>query len=85
MSVELGLSYSGVWGLSLWVFENRVLRGVFGAKRDGVIREWRKLHNGKLSDLYCSPTIVRVIKLIRMGRGEVYRGFGVETEGKRLL
>jgi len=44
------------------VFENRVLRGIFGAKRDEVIGEWRKLHNEELNDLYCSINIVRVIK-----------------------
>ena len=47
----------------LKVFENRVLRGIFGPKRDGVRGEWRKLHNEELNDLYCSPYIVRVIKL----------------------
>jgi len=46
----------------LRVFENRVLRRIFGPKRDEVTEEWRKLHNGELSDLYCSPNIVRVIK-----------------------
>jgi hypothetical protein len=39
-----------------------VLRGICGAKRDEVRREWRKLHNEELNDLYCSPTIVWVIK-----------------------
>jgi hypothetical protein len=48
------------------VFENSVLRGVFGGKRDGVTGEWRKLHNEELHDLYCSPSIVRVIKSRRM-------------------
>jgi hypothetical protein len=48
------------------VFENRVLRRIFGPKRDEVTREWRKLHNEKLIDLYCSPNIVRVIKSRRM-------------------
>jgi hypothetical protein len=45
----------------LRVFENRVLRGIFGCKRDEVTGEWRKLHNEELNDLYCSPNIVRVI------------------------
>ena len=47
---------------SLRVFENRVLRRIFGPKRDKVTGEWRKLHNEELNDLYCSPNIVRVIK-----------------------
>ena len=46
----------------LRVFENRVLRRIFGPRRDGVTREWRKLHNEELNDLYSSPNIVRVIK-----------------------
>ena len=46
----------------LRVSENRGLRGIFGAKRDEVTGEWRKLHNEELNDLYCSPNIVRVIK-----------------------
>ena len=46
----------------LRVFENRVLRRIFGPKRDGVTGEWRKLHNEELNDLYTSHNIVRVIK-----------------------
>jgi len=48
----------------LRVFENRVLWGIFGAKRDEVTGEWRKLHNEELDDLYCSPNIVRVVKYL---------------------
>ena len=51
---------------SLRVFENRVLRRVFGPKRDDITREWRKLHNEELSDLYSLPNIVRVVKSRRM-------------------
>jgi hypothetical protein len=49
-------------GRRLRVFENRVLRILFGPKRDELRGEWRKLHNEKLHDLYSSHTIVRVIK-----------------------
>jgi hypothetical protein len=46
----------------LRVFENRVLMGIFGPKRDEVTGEWRKLHNGELRNLYSSPDIIRQIK-----------------------
>jgi len=46
----------------LRVFENRVLRRIFGPRRDEVKGEWRRLHNEELNDLYSSPNIVRVIK-----------------------
>jgi hypothetical protein len=55
------------WSLTLreehWmrVFENRVLKRIFGLKRDLVTREWRKLHNKELNDLYSSPNIIWVI------------------------
>jgi hypothetical protein len=45
------------------VFENRVLRRIFGSKRDEITGEWRKLHIVELNDLYSSPTIVWLIKL----------------------
>jgi hypothetical protein len=56
------------------VFENSVLRRLFGPKRDEVTGEWRKLHNEELYDLYASLNIVRVIKSSRMRRvGHVAR------------
>jgi hypothetical protein len=48
------------------VFENWVLRRIFGPKRDVVTGEWRKLHNEELHDLYSSPSIIRIIKSRRM-------------------
>ena len=48
------------------MFENRVLRRIFGPKGDEVTGEWRKLHNDKLNDLYSSPTIFRVIQSKRI-------------------
>jgi hypothetical protein len=46
----------------LRVFENRLLRRIFGPKRDGVTGGWRKLHNEELHNLYSSPSIIRIIK-----------------------
>jgi hypothetical protein len=90
-----------IWSLKLReerrlrLFENWVLRRIFGPKRDEVIGEWRKLHNEELNDLYTSPTIVRVIKsrrmrltwqVARMGEGRgLYRVLGGKPEGKRPL
>jgi hypothetical protein len=48
------------------VFENRVLRRIFGPKRDEVKGGWRKLHNEELRDLYSSPSIIRIVKARRM-------------------
>jgi hypothetical protein len=79
----------------LTVFENSLLRKVFGPKRDEVTGEWRKLHNEELRDLYSSLSIIRIIKLRRMrwaGRvarmGEkrnAYRLLVGKPEGKRPL
>jgi hypothetical protein len=52
--------------LRLRVFENRVLRRIFGSKSDELTGEWRILQNKELNYLYCSPTTVRVIKSRRM-------------------
>ena len=52
--------------IKLRVFENMVLRRIFGPRRDEVTGEWRRLHNEELSDLYSSPNIVRVMKSRRM-------------------
>jgi len=62
----------GTWSLTLReerrlrVYENMVLRRIFGPKRDEVTRQWRKLHNEEVNDLYCSPNIVLVIKSRRI-------------------
>jgi hypothetical protein len=66
------------------VFENKVLKSIFGPKREKVAGEWTKLHNEELNGLYSLPNIVRVIKsrrmrwaghVARMGKGEVRTGF----------
>jgi len=56
-------------GRRLRLFENSVLRRIFGGKRDEVAGEWRKLHNKELNGLYCSPNVVWVIRSRRDGRG----------------
>jgi hypothetical protein len=53
-------------GTRLRVFENRVLRRIFGPKRDDVTENWEKLHNEELNDLYSTPDIIRVIISRRM-------------------
>ena len=79
----------------LWVFENMVLRRIFGPRWDEVTGQWRRLHNDELNDLYSSPNIVRLIKsrrmrwdgyVARMGeeRG-VYRVLVGKSEGRRPL
>jgi len=77
------------------LFENMVLRRIFGPRRDEVTREWRRMRNKELNDLYSSPNIVRVIKLrsmrwaghvARMGEKKgVYRVLVGKPEGKRPL
>jgi hypothetical protein len=81
--------------LTLRVFENRVLRRIFGPKRDEATGEWRRLYNEGLNDLYPSPNIIRVIKsrrmrwaghVVRMGEKEVHTEFwwGDLREGDHL-
>jgi hypothetical protein len=77
------------------VFENRVLRRIFGPKRDEVIGGWRKLHNEELHGSYSSPSIVRVIKARRIRwaghvarTGEVRSAYNIlveRPEGRRPL
>jgi hypothetical protein len=75
------------------VFENRVLRRIFGPKRDEIIAGWRKLHNEELHDLYSSSYIIRIMKLRRVRwtghkahmieKRNVYMVLVVKPEGKR--
>jgi hypothetical protein len=76
----------------LRVFANTVLRRIFGPKRDEVMGQWRKLHNGELHDLYSSPDIIRQIKsrrmrwaghVARVGGGETCTGFWWESPKER--
>jgi hypothetical protein len=62
------------------VFENSVLRGIFGSERDEVTGEWGKLHNEERNELFSSPNIVRVIKSRRMRWAENVERMG-ETRG----
>jgi hypothetical protein len=77
------------------VFENRVLRRIFGPKRDEVTGEWRKLHNEELHNLYSSPDFIKQVKsrrmrwvghVERMGEArKVYKILAGKPEGKRPL
>jgi hypothetical protein len=79
----------------LKAFENRVLKSIFGPKRDEVTGSWRKLHNDELHNLYSSPSIITMIKSRSMrwawhvtGMGEkrnAYRLLAGKSEGKRPL
>ena len=102
-SIILPVVYCGceTWSLifrkerRLRMFENRVLRRIFGTKRDEVTGEWRKLLNEGLNDPYSSPSSFRVIKLVRIrwvghvaGMGEsrgVYSALVGKPEGKKPL
>jgi hypothetical protein len=69
----------------LGVFENRVLRGIFGLKRDGVTGGWRKLHNEELHNLHSSPSIIRINKSRRMWWVEYTARMGEKKTAYRLL
>jgi hypothetical protein len=90
-----------IWSLTLReehrlkMFENRVLRRIFGPKRDEMTQEWRKLHNEQLHDLYSPQSIIRIIKprmkrlaghVARMGeKMNAYRLLVGKSKGKRAL
>jgi hypothetical protein len=67
------------------VFENRVLRRIFGSKRDEVTGEWRKLHIEELHDLYSSPSIIRIIKSRRIRWAGHVACMGEKRSAYRLL
>jgi hypothetical protein len=77
------------------MLENRVLRRIFGPKRDEATRQWRRLHNEELNDLYLSPNIIRVMKSRRMRwaghvarmaeKRDAYRILVGKPEGRRPL
>jgi hypothetical protein len=64
------------------VFENRVLRRIFGPKRDDVMEEWRKLHSEELHNLYSSPHIIRQIKV---KENEVGKACGTHGRGEKCV
>jgi hypothetical protein len=74
------------------VFENRVLRRIFGPKRDEMTGEWKKLHNEELRDFHSSPSVIRIIKsktvrwaghVARMGRRGMRIGYWWESQRER--
>jgi hypothetical protein len=76
----------------LRVFKNKVLRRIFGPKRDEVTGGWRKLHNEELHDLHSSPSIIRIIKskrmrwaghVARMEKREMCSGYWWESQRER--
>jgi hypothetical protein len=75
MGVKLGLTLGEE--LRQRVFENRVLRRIFGLKTDAVTRGWRKMHNEGIHNLYSSPSIIRIIK------SRAKRGRACSTNGEK--
>jgi hypothetical protein len=71
-------------GTGLRVFENRVLRRIFGPKRDEVTGEWRRLHIEELN-VYSSPNIVRVVKSRRIRRARLVARVGYRRGAYRVL
>jgi hypothetical protein len=67
------------------VFENRVLRRIFGPRKDEMKGEWRKLHNEELRHLYSSPSIIRIIKSRRMRWASHVTRMGEKKNAYRLL
>jgi hypothetical protein len=74
---------------SLRVFENRVLRRIFGPKRDEVTGDWRKLHNEEIHNFYSSPSIIKSRRMrlaghvARMGRKGMHVGYWWESQNER--
>jgi hypothetical protein len=98
ITLDLILYGSETWSLilreenTLRVFEKRVLRRIFGPKRDEVTGGWRKLHNEELHNLYSSPSIIRMVKsrrmrwaghVARIGRRGMHIGYWWESQEER--
>jgi hypothetical protein len=83
MGVKLGLTLREEHRLR--VFDSRVLRRIFGPKRDEVTGDWRRLHNEELNDLYSSPSIIRVIKSRRLRWAWHVTRMGEERDAYRIL
>jgi hypothetical protein len=90
MGVKLGLTLRKEHRLR--VFENRMLRRIFGPKRDEVAGGWRKLHNEELHNLYSTPSIIRMTNtrrtrrarhVARMWRSEMHMGYCLERQKER--
>jgi hypothetical protein len=69
----------------LRVFENRVLRRIFGLERDEVTGQWRKLHDGELHNLYSPPAIIRQINSRRMRWAQYVAHVGEQRNANRVL